>query len=672
MSEFLKKCSSVLSETIEHEKYPFAKIASDYGFEPKIMYEYQIGVLSGNNGLKRETLGLEIAKFKLSIHIENEGVAVYYNDALYSEGLMKTLSASINNAAEFMIANEVSNIKAISLLSPAEEKRIQSFGTSASSEIPQKLLHKMFEATAAKNPEKTALIASDKTLTFKELNEEANIIAHNLIQRGLKVRDSAVLLLPRKSFYFAALFGVLKAGAAFIPCDPEYPTERINHITQNSQSAFIITTKEHEADYPPEKILLIDDLLNGIDKGNPDMEVFLRSKDLAYMIYTSDPTEKPKGVILRHVGICNFCTAHPVNILYDTAKNNISAMIDITTVSFDLSLKDTVGMLVNGKTVVFADKNQMNNPKELAILFEQTHADAINGTPSRYVQYMEYEPFIDAIKKCKLIMARGDPFPKSLLEKLQAINTARIINTYGPNETTISTNMADLTHSDIICVGRSLLNVQEYIVDSDGISVPVGVIGELYIGGPGVAKGYCNLDEQTAERFVYFHGIRVYKSGDFAKWEENGNVIILGRKNNQVKLRGLRIELGEVENAIAKVEGVKNVAVKINKIRGIEHLCAYFTADRKIEISDIKTEISRSLMQYMIPTAWLQLDQVPITPNGKTDLKLLPEAVIERARHERAANEAEAAFCKFSVKFLNLMKSKQMKISLNWAELHYQ
>ncbi len=221
------------------------------------------------------------------------------------------------------------------------------------------------------------------------------------------------------------MFGVLKAGAAFIPCDPEYPAERINHITQNSETAFIITTQEHETDYPTEKVLLIDDLLNGNEKENPDVEV--SPEDLAYMIYTSGSTGKLKGVMLRHLGICNFCTAHPANILYDAAKNNISAMIDITTVSFDLSLKDTVGMLVNGKTVIFADNDQMNNPKELARFFEQTQADAINGTPSRYVQYMEYEPFTEAIKKCKLIMAGGEPFPKSLLEKLQTISTARII-----------------------------------------------------------------------------------------------------------------------------------------------------------------------------------------------------------------------------------------------------
>ena len=172
---------------------------------------------------------------------------------------------------------------------------------------------------------------------------------------------------------------------------------------------------------------------------------------------------------------------------------------------------------------------------------------------------------------------------------------SRIFNTYGPTEITVSSNIRELTHDDAVTVGRPLPNVKEFIVDSDGNELPFGVVGELYIGGIGVAVGYHNLPEMTAERFIDYHGTRVYKSGDYARWKDGGNVEILGRKDNQVKLRGLRIELGEVESAIAKVEGVKSVAVKINSIKGQDHLCAYFTADRPMNIAAIRDEIGRTL-----------------------------------------------------------------------------
>ena len=181
----------------------------------------------------------------------------------------------------------------------------------------------------------------------------------------------------------------------------------------------------------------------------------------------------------------------------------------------------------------------------------------------------------------------------------------------------MASNNAELTHAQFVTVGKPQLNVKEFIVDSDGNELPVGVVGELYIGGRGVARGYNNLDEMTRERFVDYKGERIYKSGDYAKW-------LLGRTDHQIKLRGLRIELGEIENVMLKVEGMKKVVIMIRKINDREHLCAYYTADREIAADALKAEISKSLTQYMVPTAYLQLAEMPMTPNGKTDVKALP------------------------------------------------
>lgn len=662
--ELIEKSNQSMLGSIEHEDYPFMQLADKFGYSTEIMYECQLGVggavrTVGDAEYTSQFLKLETPKFKVTVAIEDrtDGVAVSirYNDAIYTEDYMRTFASSIRTAAQRIIADTRQPVKEMSLLSDDEQKEIEAFGHTAAFEPEFELLHSMFEKSASQNPNRTALIAVDQSLTYEELNQSANRIANNLISAGVKARDSVVLLLPRRSYYFAALFGVLKTGSAFIPCDPEYPADRIRHIISDSGATFIITTDEHIADYPAEQALLIDNLLTGNNTDNPAVEI--SGSDLAYMIYTSGSTGKPKGVMLTHKGICSFCTTHPANILYQLVNNEIETMLAVTTVSFDLSLKDTIGMLCNGKTVVFASETEMNDPRELTALIERNSADAMNATPSRYMQYMEYAPFKEALKRCKLVMAGGEAFSNALLDRLKEMEIPYIINTYGPTETTISSNMAFLQKADHVSVGRPLLNYTEHIVDLDSNPVPKGVKGELLIGGYGVARGYKNLDEQTAARFVDYRGQRVYQSGDYAKWDNDGNVVILGRMDNQVKLRGLRIELGEIEGLIDKQPHIKKSVVVIKKLAGVENLCAYYTADCEIKPEELKQELAKSLTHYMVPTAYLQLDSMPVTPNGKTDLKALPNSVpVAAGEYSAPKNETEEYFCELFQKVLKLEK----------------
>lgn len=219
----------------------------------------------------------------------------------------------------------------------------------------------------------------------------------------------------------------------------------------------------------------------------------------------------------------------------------------------------------------------------------------------------------------------------------------------------------------MVTVGKPQLNVKEFIVDVDGNELPVGVIGELYIAGRGVGHGYNNLEEKTRESFIQYHGERTYRSGDYAKWMPDGDVVILGRTDHQIKLRGLRIELGEIENVILKVEGIQKVVILIRKIGGKEHLCAYFTADRPIEIDKMKAEISKSLTQYMVPTAYLQLDKMPMTPNGKTDIKALPEPTLAvSSEYQEPANDTERVFCDI---FADILQMDKVGATDNFFEL---
>ena len=581
---------------------------------------------------------------------------VQYSSELFDDAVINGFIEQIKNTLKLLSENDVKYVREALALPSAQQEMMEEFSKTEIVKTPITLLHKMFEKSAQDNPDKTALVAKDNVYTYKELNEKANIVANNLIARGIKTGDSIALLLPRKAYFFSCLFGVNKAGAAFIPCDPQYPADRINHIIEDSEAAFIITTSDKIADYPAEKVINVDDIICGNNTNNPDVE--MSDEELSYMIYTSGSTGKPKGVMLRHRGICNYLTDNKSNIIINNIVNRVNTYISVTTISFDMSFKEHTAALCNGKTLVFTAEDEMNDPRALAELMEKHGADCINATPSRLTQYMEYAPFGEALAKCRLILCGGEAYPLSLRDSIKnCAKDAVILNTYGPTEITVSSNAAVLNDAEYISIGRPLTNYTEYIVDKFGDIAPFGVIGELYIGGVGVAKGYKNLPEKTAQAFINYNGAEMYRSGDYAKWDKDGNVMILGRLDNQVKLRGLRIELGEIEGLIAVQPGIKKVAVTIRKLNGQDNLCAYFTAEKQIDIDALRDELKKHLTHYMVPTAYLQMNELPMTANGKTDIKHLPEPVpVSLGEYVAPSNPAEEFFCNSFKKALKLDK----------------
>ena len=577
-----------------------------------------------------------------------------YASELFDEQVVSGFAAQLRHTLSLLSSPATATVRDALALPAAQAAQMEAFSSAGQAALPVTLLHRLFETAAETHAEKTALIAADAALTFRELNEKANIVAWNLIEKGVRPGDSVALLLPRRSCFFSCMFGVNKAGAAFIPCDPQYPADRINHIIEDSEAAFIITTADKAGEYPAEKVIDVETITQGDQTRNPDVE--MSDDSLSYMIYTSGSTGKPKGVMLRHCGICNYLTDHPANTIIDNISRRIHTYLSVTTISFDMSFKEHTAALCNGKTLVFASEDEMNDPRALAELMVKYGADCMNATPSRFTQYMEYAPFRDALSKCRLVLCGGEAYPLSLRDKIRACaKDAVILNTYGPTEITVSSNAAVLDDADYITIGRPLLNYTEFIVDKFGDIAPFGVIGELYIGGVGVAKGYKNLPEKTAAAFIEYRGMRMYRSGDYAKWDKDGNVMILGRLDNQVKLRGLRIELGEIEGLLAIQPGIKKAAVVIRKLNGQDNLCAYFTAETQIDIDALRAELKKHLTHYMVPTAYLQMDALPMTANGKTDIKNLPDPVPASVNEFAApANETEAFFCNSFRKALKL------------------
>ena len=657
--EFVKKSKDVFTGSIENEIYPYADLCAKYGYAPNIMYEYQLGVVDDlvidGNKVERDYLEMNTAKFKTAVHIEEWNgkpcVTVQYNDALYSEELMHTLALSVACAARHIIENPNGRIRNVSLLDEAGLAKLESFKSSEAAPVETKILHKMFEKQAAKTPDTIAVSACDGKRTYKELDRLANITANSLIKMGLKKGGKVLILLERTSKFFTSLLGILKAGGAFIPSCPDYPKERIDSIIEDSDADFVITEGELLGKY--ERTVDVAELISGTDDTNPNVDV--QPDDLAYLIYTSGSTGKPKGVMLRHIGIANYLTYNDSNIQVKEVVDNCHAYGSVTTISFDMSLKETMLSLCNGLTLVFASDEQTVNPMGLARFFKENNVDAFNSTPSRLLQYMELDEFAEAMANCKVILSGGEKYPDKLLKVLREKTNATIINTYGPTEITVSSNAKNLTNSDKITIGKPLCNYTEYIVDSDNNLLPVGVVGELLIQGCGVALGYNKLPEQTAKAFIEFKGERTYRSGDYAKWTSDGDVIILGRTDNQVKLRGLRIELGEIEKCLTDIDGIKSGIALIRKVGKADAICVYYTADKQLDPDDIKAELKKTLTDYMVPSAYVQLDEMPLTPNGKVNTKILPEPKNSKAESGTAPkNELEKTFCDIFAEILEL------------------
>ncbi len=659
VGEFLRKTSETMDETLRHEDYPFARIATDYGFRPAIAYAYQVGVLSeytvNGKAIQQELLELNVPKFKINIKIESRGVVVQYDDSIYSPRLARSLAESIVAVAHRMAEQPGAKVRQLSIVSANQEEELGHLRQTATGDAPFTFFHECISHFAQTQPDQEALVAIDARYTYREMDEVTNRIAHALRERGVEERDCVALLLPRTSRLILSLFGVLKAGAAYIPCDPEYPADRIQLILDDSEARYIITTADRLDSVAPDKAIDVETLISNTDAS--PITTHITGDDLAYLIYTSGSTGRPKGVMLRHEGICNYLYSHPANVLANGVATDTNRILSVTTISFDAALQDIGTAFYNGKTLVVATEEQANNPIDLTSLIVDERINMVSGTPSRWQTWLTSPDFCKAIAHIAICRAGGEKLPDQLLSQLRSITQARIFNCYGPTETTVASNNKELTHAHIVTVGKPQLNVKEFIVDQDGNELPVGVVGELYIGGRGVARGYNNLDKMTQERFIEYHGERIYKSGDYAKWLPDGDVVILGRTDHQIKLRGLRIELGEIENVMLKVEGMKKVVIVIRKINEKEHLCAYYTADHEIAADALKEEISKSLTQYMVPTAYLQLTEMPMTPNGKTDVKALPEPQLATASaYEAPANDTERTFCDIFSSILQMDK----------------
>lgn len=698
VSKYLAAVQEQLRLSMAHDIYSFAEISRAYHIKPDIIFVYQGDdfvefEIGGQKTIFREGVS-DRAKADISINVfVEEGQYRYefeYRKNKFSEGFIERMYDILTEAAlSFLTADTLGDVN---ITSAEQAAVVDSFNHT---EYPVELtsVNRLFEAQAARCPERTAVIAGGESLTYGELNRLANRLAHGLLRRELKPDTMVGLILERDKSVYIVHQGILKAAGAFLPLVPEYPDDRIDFCLRDAGCPFVITSeklKKERAGFwegKPYEVLTVEGLLaeegpdgadtldkdvlsvadstsalsaTGID-ANPDLDIPVNT--LAYCLYTSGSTGQPKGVMIEHRNLCNFVNDNPVNPKVTNYTENGTVSLALAAITFDVSVMEEFIPLCNGMTVCMAGEVEIHNPLALAELLTRNKVDIMKCTPSYMTNIIEVPQMREALSGIKAFDIGAETFPPSLYGKMREVNqTAKIVNSYGPTECTISTAIKPLYDDIDINIGRPLVNVKAYVVNRKNKVLPVGISGELIICGSGVGRGYVNLPDKNQEAFFRFRGMKAYHSGDLVRWNAKGEIVFLGRLDNQVKLRGLRVELDEIENAIHSFESVKMSKVIVRSNGSEEYLAGYFTAEKEIDIALLTEYLKSKLTYYMVPGALMQLKKMPLTVNGKIDKKRLPdiEMTSEEREYVAPSTELEKEFCDKFAEILNLEKVSAM------------
>lgn len=672
------KLKSQLLSSMDNDIFSFAEISRAFNISANIMFVYQgddfVEFEVGNQKTVLVEGVSDKAKADISINIfvENKRYRYEfeYRTDLYSEEFIKRLyDILVQSAKSFLSARTLGDVN---ITSKKQFDIIESFNNT---DYPVDIMsvNRLFENNVRKNPDKLAVVTRSEKLTYKELNEKANKVANALIEKSVCADTVIGLVLNRSPYVYISEHGILKAGGAFLPMVPEYPDDRIDYCLKDSEAPFVITTEkiksQREAlfENKPYKVLTVEELLQSDNDTNPNIDIPLSS--LAYCIYTSGSTGTPKGVMIEHRNLCNFVNSNPKNCEITNYTDNGEVSLALAAITFDVSVMEHFIPLSNSMTICMADEDEIHNPVMLADLILKNNVDIMKCTPSFMTNIIEIEQMHPALRRIKAFDIGAEAFPSTLYGKMRKVNPfAQIVNSYGPTECTVSCTTKVLNGYDDITIGGPLANMKIYVVNKQNSILPVGISGELIICGDGVGRGYVNLPEKNKESFFKFRGMNAYHSGDLVRWTQNGEIDFLGRIDNQVKLRGLRIELDGIENAINSFGGVRMSKVVVKNNSNEEYLAAYFTADTAVDINALTEYLKSKLTYYMVPNAIMQLDKMPLTVNGKIDKHKLPEIEFVKEEKEYVApqNETEKEFCD---KFAEILSLDQVSADANFFEI---
>lgn len=688
VNEVLININGNLYDAYRHHKYCYSDLLArlrEDGFKEVLfdtVVNYHIIETLDNNydNIEPESYFQGNQTFSLIINIDYRLTQGYFH-INYDYQIEKLKEDDIKNLHNYIlnIINEVTDnpSKIVDdveiLLEDEKNKLINVFNNTYTIYPKDKTIIEMFEEQAAKIPDETAVIFENQQMSYQELRCKVNEVASALYEQGVRPGHKVAMLLTRALSNIVIQLSVLKVGAVFVPIDTNNPEQRISHILKDSEAKFLIKNRNSDYNHKDEtcKTILYEELKQYKESVNFNFENSAEAP--CYVIYTSGSTGLPKGCILTHRGIVNFCINN--NILDTCEKLSRKIGVAVNSVAFDFFIAESLLMLLNGYTVVLANERQQINQAEFRELVIRTKANIIQTTPTRLSLFIEDDKQIDFMEQFDIIVLSGEELKPSLFRRLQKIARAKIFNPCGPSEASVWALGGDIfdcqENEEIkIHIGKPIANVQVYILDKNQKLLPLGMPGELCIAGDGVGLGYINKEVLTKEKFIDnpFGNGKLYRTGDLARWRSDGNIEYLGRIDDQIKIRGLRIELGEIDNTIRRQKGIKDAAVIARTDEnGDKYLCAYVVADETIDLKALKSEIKKTLPDYMVPNHMMQIDSLPINRNGKLDKKALPEITMTRDNvYEAPRNEIEETLCEI---FAEVLELERVGISDDFFEL---
>ncbi|WP_052258134.1 non-ribosomal peptide synthetase [Pseudoalteromonas maricaloris] len=677
----LEQSKNMLLDGYAHQQVPFEQIVERLQPERSLshspLFQVMLALQNNDDGqLSLPDLNLSIvearegesAKYDLTLNVvESEdglGLGWGYNTALFERDTIARMAEHFEVLLSALVQAPEQDVFSHELATAQEREQLLGRWNNTEAEVPlEYCLHELFAEQADRFPKKTALVCDGISLSYGELNRRANQLAHYLKAQGVKAQTLVGLCVERSVDMVVGILGILKAGGAYVPLDPAYPQARLTYMLRDSGVKLVLS--QSWLTLPQEQAVETfyldkEDIFAEQAQDNPEIIGDVGPKSAVYMIYTSGSTGRPKGVVIEQRNLLNFRQVfeHQLEQL-DAQKSN---WLWHGSFAFDASVKGILA-LCSGNTLVVASEREALEPSQLLALTAQHDIQVLNLTPA-LVPVM-----LDCLEQGDRghlhLMIGGEALGKALWDRVAAYGARhdrQALNLYGPTETTINASYAVIDGEVMPHIGKPVANTQFYVMDSRQQLVPTGVVGELYIGGTGVARGYLNRDELTAEKFVanpYFDAKdsnscrRLYRSGDLVRWRADGELEFIGRIDHQVKVRGLRIELGEIEQCLVGDAGVREAAVLAREAGNNDNrLVAYLVPDESLKdeaafIEAVREQLRKALPDYMVPAAFVVLEALPLTVNGKLDRHALPEpeSAVSSAQYVAPRTDTEAMLC---------------------------
>lgn len=628
----------------QHQDLPFERVVEALAPPRSTAHQPVIQTIVGMEDSQHEIFSLPgvgvsrvashsgTAKWDLELGVTSTsgGIAglLEYDSALFEPATVRRLLGHLETLLSAGLADPSCSVGLLPMITSSERAQlVDEWNPPVSPRLDDVLVHELAEASADRTPDAVALVFEDQSLTYRQLDTRANQLAHRLRAAGIGPGDLVGISLPRSLDLVVAQQGVLKSGAAYVPLDPEYPADRLAYMVSDSGLRVVVTLSAFTSRFPAVDTLPLDTVdLSELSTDRPQRTV--SPDDLAYVIYTSGSTGKPKGAMLPHRGVVNLATELARMIGIGPGNR----MLQFASFSFDVSVADIMVTLSAGATVVLAPQHDLQPGPDLTRTITTQRVD-MACLPPTVLRLTDPS----SVPGLHTLMAGGEACPDEVAAGWAP--GRRFINIYGPTEASIWITAAECDGTESpLPIGRPIAGNTAYVLDAHGEPLPIGVPGELYLGGVQVARGYLNRPELTSERFVSdpFSGGRLYRTGDLARFLPDGRIEFLRRMDNQIKLRGYRIELGEIQTAVSQHPSVRAaVVIAREDVPGDVRLVAYAVAaaGSRIDAAELRAHLRRGLPEYMVPSAFVEVPTIPRNPNGKLDHRALPKP--ESVRAER-------------------------------------